>query len=332
MLTVSSVLFGTLLLSPVAWADFDFTRRTVTPDNTCGGTNKYTCDPKNSYGGSCCSSSGYCGYTNAYCGSGCQSAYGSCFGKSKPAVKNGCVWTVAGVGSFTQFQNITFPGTTLPSTLQADGYPIDANYGYSKSLVSVAGGYLQLKVPGGQTTKPYQCAQVDTTVSDILYASVRTTAIFATPAGTVNGNFFYWNDTQEIDIEYVTDPNSQSNLDNKQSTGSAKPLMYTNQLHTFAPRASPSDAQTNAHEYRIDWVKGKTTFYLDGVLQNTTFTTDVPTHAGSWIWNNWSYVTDCSLPYMMTKCACANFETATATRDSRRDHLLRTASSRSATS
>lgn len=33
----------------------------LTPDNTCGGTNGYTCDPAKALGGSCCSSSGFCG-------------------------------------------------------------------------------------------------------------------------------------------------------------------------------------------------------------------------------------------------------------------------------
>ncbi|KAF2740592.1 FAD-binding domain-containing protein [Polyplosphaeria fusca] len=49
---------------------------TVSPDGTCGGTQKYTC--LNSSFGNCCSSSGWCGSTTAYCGTGCNSAFGSC--------------------------------------------------------------------------------------------------------------------------------------------------------------------------------------------------------------------------------------------------------------
>ncbi|KAI1254824.1 hypothetical protein MGN70_002884 [Eutypa lata] len=50
----------------------------VSPDNTCGttggGTEGYTCPSELS----CCSQYGYCGITTAYCGTGCQSEFGTC--------------------------------------------------------------------------------------------------------------------------------------------------------------------------------------------------------------------------------------------------------------
>ncbi len=49
----------------------------------------------------------------------------------------------------------------------------------------------------------------------------------------------------------------------------------------------PTQATTSFVEYRIDWVPGKTMFYIDGVLQ-TTLTQYVPQTSGVWIWNNWS--------------------------------------------
>ena len=61
------------------------------------------------------------------------------------------------------------------------------NHAFTPADVSVSGGFLQLKVPGGQTKSPLNCAEVVTTLSDIHYASVRTTAIFSSVAGTVNG-------------------------------------------------------------------------------------------------------------------------------------------------
>ncbi|KAF1365990.1 hypothetical protein EJ07DRAFT_91671, partial [Lizonia empirigonia] len=48
----------------------------LSPDGTCGGTNKYKC--KGSGFGDCCSPSGYCGSTTAHCTTGCQSAFGTC--------------------------------------------------------------------------------------------------------------------------------------------------------------------------------------------------------------------------------------------------------------
>ncbi len=104
----------------------------------------------------------------------------------------------------------------------------------------------------------------------------------------IAGNFFYFSDSQEIDIEYLTNSSSLSNPGD-----GTKPLQLTNQPGnagtSYFNVPSPTDATTTAHEYRIDWIPGKALFYLDGVLQKT-ITANVPTAAGSWIWNNWSYV------------------------------------------
>ncbi|KAK5395803.1 hypothetical protein LTR79_006556 [Exophiala xenobiotica] len=48
--------------------------RATSPDNSCGGTNGYTCP---SYM-PCCSKYGWCGSTIDYCGTGCQATYGTC--------------------------------------------------------------------------------------------------------------------------------------------------------------------------------------------------------------------------------------------------------------
>ncbi|KAF2865856.1 hypothetical protein BDV95DRAFT_599244 [Massariosphaeria phaeospora] len=45
-------------------------------DATCGGTGGFTC--QGSTFGNCCSASGWCGTTADYCGTGCQSTFGTC--------------------------------------------------------------------------------------------------------------------------------------------------------------------------------------------------------------------------------------------------------------
>ncbi|KAL8912101.1 MAG: hypothetical protein Q9171_002817 [Xanthocarpia ochracea] len=57
-------------------------RATVTPDATCGGAYGYTC--LGSSFGNCCSTHGWCGSTAAYCGTGCQPAYGNCGSNTPP--------------------------------------------------------------------------------------------------------------------------------------------------------------------------------------------------------------------------------------------------------
>lgn len=100
---------------------------------------------------------------------------------------------VPGVGSFTSAETFTFTGTTLPAKLMSSNYIVrDAahfDHQFESAQVTVSGGYLQLKMPGGQTANPLKSAEVTTTFSNIRYASVRTTAILGNPAGACNGKF-----------------------------------------------------------------------------------------------------------------------------------------------
>ena len=98
--------------------------------------------------------------------------------------------------------------------------------------------------------------------------------------------FFYQSDTQEIDIEWLSDPNSQSN-------GGTRKLWLTNQdangdgKSTYLATTPPSNPTSTEHEYRIDWTAGRTQWFVDGTQVWET-NQDVPSKAGSWIWNNWS--------------------------------------------
>ena len=102
--------------------------------------------------------------------------------------------------------------------------------------------------------------------------------------------FLYHSDSQEADIEWLSDPASQSNIDAHNGT---RAMQYTNQAlngdrsdatSLFGP--SIKDATSHIHEYRLDWTAQYTKYYMHGALQQT-MTTNVPTEAGAWVWNNW---------------------------------------------
>lgn len=280
-------------------------KRTLTPDNTCGGSNAYTCNPSESFGGACCSTAGYCGNTDAYCGTGCQPAFGTCgsstssqtqpsalpppsgiAGSSSPATGEGCLWTVDGSSSFTHTLNIdfstldAFPNDILAiSTDSIPRGPSPYTQLYTIDNVAVKDGALQLKVPGGQTASPILGAEVATTEKNILYGSVRTMMQISSVSGTVSSPFFYKSDAQETDIEVLTG-------------GDYEGIHYTNQKvtstadQTTVASASPADLTSEMHEYRLDWLPDRTDFYLDGVKQ-ATLTENVPSTGGAWLWNNW---------------------------------------------
>ena len=225
------------------------------------------------------------GSTDAYCGTGCQSQFGTCQCQVVPSV-----------GTFTEHVLYTFASPNLPSGLVvSNGQPPIVTPGapYSRvmtsSSVSIDSPYLQLVVPGGQSQSPIRGGEVSTSFANILYASVRTRAIFSPEKGVCHGLFFYKSDSQETDIEYLTDPASTSNPGNGevplQLTNQATDGVQQDESHTTAP--APSTATTQEHEYRVDWTPGKTVFLVDGVVVQT-FTQNVPNQAGSWLWNNWS--------------------------------------------
>ncbi|EXJ90712.1 hypothetical protein A1O1_03816 [Capronia coronata CBS 617.96] len=171
--------------------------------------------------------------------------------------------------------------------------PVPYNVRYDPNNVAIRDGVLTLTVPGQQDPdhdpdNAVNCAEVTTVEQNILYASVRTNAIFSQVPGTCHGLFFYKSDCQEIDIEYLTDPNALSN------NGKLNPLWYSNQAAdpSTAPTTrgtgpAPSNCTGEVHEYRIDWTSAYTAFYVDGELQQN-YSTNVPNQPGPWVWNNWA--------------------------------------------
>ncbi|EXJ54183.1 hypothetical protein A1O7_09520 [Cladophialophora yegresii CBS 114405] len=212
-------------------------------------------------------------------------------------------WVVPGVGTFQKRAVYIFDGCSLPAGLWKSNYTIQSrtvgqipyNVRFDPANVQLCNGFLTLAVPGGQ--QPTQadnyairCAEVTTIDQNILYASVRTKAIFSQEPGTVHGLFFYKSDNQETDIEYLTDPTSLSNP----GPGVPVPMWYTNQAvdpqrmaKTYQTGNAPTDCAENVHEYRLDWTKDFTAFYIDGVLQKK-FWVNVPSVPGTWVWNNWT--------------------------------------------
>ncbi|WDK16241.1 hypothetical protein CGRA01v4_07522 [Colletotrichum graminicola] len=79
-------------------------------------------------------------------------------------------------------------GAKLPKGLWASQYPIGDTHEYLKQNVFIQGGYLNLRVDGGQTAMPYRSGEVTTKFSNIKYASVRTVAIFSETPGVCNGH------------------------------------------------------------------------------------------------------------------------------------------------
>ena len=206
---------------------------------------------------------------------------------SPKLVSNGCTYPLPGLGQFTQAIDLDFTSlSSLPSSLKVSTNTINAGTSpFARQFMSAnvgisSGKYITLTVPGGQDgTSAISSAEIQTGEKDILYGSVRTVAKTSTVAGTTHGFSFYSNDTQESDIAFLTSDLSSLHLTNEQTS-------YGSNASSFSVSA-PSDAATAWHEYRLDWVPGKTMFYIDSTLVYT-ITDNVPSTPGFLLWNNWS--------------------------------------------
>ncbi|KAM0693097.1 hypothetical protein Q7P36_007654 [Cladosporium allicinum] len=175
-----------------------------------------------------------------------------------------------------------FSGTTLPTGLSASNYKVGKvpnQHEYISNNVEVSGGFLNLKVNGGQSTDTAICS--GEVVTDFTFSSAR-----------VETNFPLRIRQPRNRHRIPLLPLSQSNIDAGYANGGA--LWYTNQAvvagepSTHKTSSPPSDAFSTVHNYRIDWNSSASTFYVDGEFKYQ-LTENVPTATdGHWLWNNWS--------------------------------------------
>ncbi|KAL8727063.1 MAG: hypothetical protein Q9166_006306 [cf. Caloplaca sp. 2 TL-2023] len=147
---------------------------------------------------------------------------------------------------------------------------------------------LELRVSAGEPRGgAVKGAEISTARSDMMYGSFRAGIKYTGQDGTCGAFFWYFNDSQEIDVELL------SKLYQTPDTKPADLLLVihagasvdTSQL--FRPTTVPWFPQDGYHEYRFDWTPEKVTYYADGKFLWET-TVGVPFHAGGLILNHWS--------------------------------------------
>ncbi|KAF1815218.1 glycoside hydrolase family 16 protein [Eremomyces bilateralis CBS 781.70] len=125
---------------------------------------------------------------------------------------------------------------------------------------------------------------------DMLYGSFRVSMKINDIPGSCAAFFFYHNDTQEIDIEFLTrEFNETSNLINliSQSPASADAGFDASGTPGFKTYNLPFKPYEGFHEYRFDWSPGLITYYADN-QKLYELTVDVPDSPGHLVLNHWS--------------------------------------------
>ncbi|KAI1811127.1 glycoside hydrolase, family 16 [Poronia punctata] len=136
-------------------------------------------------------------------------------------------------------------------------------------------------------------AEISTTGLDYLYGTFRAGIRITDVAGTCSAFFWYQNDTQEIDIEFLSAEFDRANdifpvnlvLQTRDAAAAGYDASNTTGLHRVNLPFDPSAA---FHEYRFDFLKDRVLFYADANLLSEMTGDGVPTSPGHILLSHWS--------------------------------------------
>ncbi|KAI0435172.1 glycoside hydrolase, family 16 [Xylaria sp. FL1042] len=136
-------------------------------------------------------------------------------------------------------------------------------------------------------------AEVSTTGLDYFYGTFRAGIKTTDVPGTCSAFFWYQNDTQEIDIEFLSAQFDKENglfpvnfvLQSKEAAAAGYDAANTTGLRRVN---LPFDPSTDFHEYRFDFLPDKVFFYADGDLLAEATGSGVPTTPGHLLLSHWS--------------------------------------------
>ncbi|OAA44885.1 Concanavalin A-like lectin/glucanase [Metarhizium rileyi] len=153
---------------------------------------------------------------------------------------------------------------------------------------------LALRV-GSQITpsNAISAAEVDTRRIDMLWGSYRATMKLSSVGGTCAAFFWYFNDTQEIDMEFLS-----REFDEKRglfpvnmvihSSLSAKAGFDASKTGMFKTVNLKFDPTKGFHEYRFDYLPGRVYFYADGEQLVEMKGDNIPSSGGHIVLQHWS--------------------------------------------
>ncbi|KAH7412245.1 concanavalin A-like lectin/glucanase domain-containing protein [Phaeosphaeria sp. MPI-PUGE-AT-0046c] len=126
-------------------------------------------------------------------------------------------------------------------------------------------------------------AELDYTKHSVTYASMRVMARVRGASGAVAGFFTYYDDTTESDVEIRTrDPSTQVQLSNQPTTDLSTTVPIPGATFT-----RPVEDYRAWNMYRLDWIHGRSAWYINGV-QSASTEVNVPDTPSTIILNMWS--------------------------------------------
>ncbi|KAK7966975.1 glycoside hydrolase family 16 protein [Apiospora aurea] len=154
---------------------------------------------------------------------------------------------------------------------------------------------LQLVVGSKVVDGMVQNAEIATMGQDYFHGTYRVGLKVTDVPGTCTAFFWYFNDTQEIDIEFLSHEFNRANnsypvnlvLQTAQSRAAGYDASRSG-TGTFQKRELPFDPTAGFHEYRIDFLADRVVFYADGTVLATMAGDGIPSVGGNLLLSHWS--------------------------------------------
>ncbi|KAJ7577479.1 glycoside hydrolase family 16 protein [Mycena floridula] len=185
------------------------------------------------------------------------------------------------------------PGQDVAAFLSAHGFYI-SNYptsstpvahDFTPNNVAFGTGTLNMKVSAHTSGSVHSAEIVSTNAAK--YGSVRVVYKSSSTKGVCEGNFFYLNDTQEIDFEMLTTTTQTASSSVRAGIWATNQALVPDTAATDKTIPLSFNPASAFHEYRVDWTAQGSTFYIDGV-KKATLTKNIPTAPLYYIFNVWS--------------------------------------------
>ncbi|KAF4543849.1 Glycoside hydrolase family 16 [Lasiodiplodia theobromae] len=168
--------------------------------------------------------------------------------------------------------------------------PLKNSWDWAGTAVNDSDAGLQLVVRSQVVDDMVPIGEVVAARTDMLYGSFRVAMKMAGVPGTCGAFFWFRNDTQEIDIEFLSKQlNASSNMVNLvlQSPQSAAAGYDASHTPNYDVYPLPFRPDMAFHEYRFDWLPDRVSFYADGTwLKDMTI--ELPNSPGHLVLNHWS--------------------------------------------
>ncbi|KAF2111485.1 concanavalin A-like lectin/glucanase domain-containing protein [Lophiotrema nucula] len=174
-----------------------------------------------------------------------------------------------------------------------DTNPLKNNWDWAGGSTEGGEAGLRLWVRGDHSHGYVSGAEMATVRNDSFYGSFRVGMKLASTTGTCGAFFWFYNNSQEIDMEFLNRQFNESAggmgavnlvLQSPQSVKDGFDAANTSDFKLQALNFNPDD---KFHEYRFDWSPERVAFYVDGKLVQE-MTENVPTSAGKLFMNHWS--------------------------------------------